>query len=658
MHLLACDVDDASDDPDGTQALTMHSQRRYDMPSTPLVLTRYHCDSAECLNATFFRETDLHPQPYKHTIESLVAVLSIKNRCYGRQLDLIYSTIRGVGMSIPPGAAKSAAELEAIEVMAMYDGLKFETKTVSVPNCPQLSPELTMLLYPSKMVIRKDMAAAVAELLTRRGVYEHLHWKWEGPVNDSGHRLYEGFYTGNVWKEVQDKLGASRDLAGLLIFSDSTQILNFGSRSLHPIYLAPAGLHFDHMGLNCISLIGFVPSLPSHAKDIISDSSRQQLAAWTRLMLASVYADIIEDIHRHTTTGIAIHLRDYNIHTVHPFVLTAISDHVEGNNIAMLEMLKCRYCVTDKEDYATTDNVGTPRDTRHSNEMFANLNPLSTAALLPFDIYGTAHCIFHDVDEGLSKWILHNILVPLFKHPQDQRHLAIELSALTHVTGLQRWHTITEDSTKYLNARKMRQLIVQIVVVLAAWTFRDQVRDSVFLSVLALCNWYRAARSRVISEPDVAQLNELAVSLRKALRDAATDYDSKAIKHHVILHYPDLIRKFGAMLHQSCEMWDSAHKFMIKAHLSSHGRTNFQKTVEQRVRRVYGSIFLNEWLSCVILFVCSSIGDPSSICTSSTAFQQSKETNISATTCCCTATKVCECSMEYQKTSSSAMGLH
>jgi hypothetical protein len=84
------------------------------------------------------------------------------------------------------------------------------------------------------------------------------------------------------------------------------------------------------------------------------------------------------------------------------------------------------------------------------------------------------------------------------------------------------------------------------------------------------------------------QIEKQAHKFKQSLRDASTtvtgEYQTNAIKHHVILHYPSLMRQFGAMLFQSCEKWDSAHRFIIKAHLTSYGSDDFQSVVQGRVR--------------------------------------------------------------------------
>ena len=134
-----------------------------------------------------------------------------------------------------------------------------------------------------------------------------------------------------------------------------------------------------------------------------------------------------------------------------------------------------------------------------------------------------------------------------------------------------------------------------MVVILAGWTFLNDARDSLFSLVLCLCSWYDIVRGRQVNETQLKDMEKLGVELRKSLRMAATlwtdSYDSLAIKHHVILHYPQLIRRFGAMVYQSCEKWDHAHKDFIKALLTTHGSNNFSRTIEKRVSSFFNLKF-------------------------------------------------------------------
>eukprot|EP00301_Raphidiophrys_heterophryoidea_P008775 c13184_g1_i2.p1 GENE.c13184_g1_i2~~c13184_g1_i2.p1 ORF type:complete len:352 (-),score=35.34 c13184_g1_i2:363-1418(-) len=290
------------------------------------------------------------------------------------------------------------------------------------------------------------------------------------------------------------------------------------------------------------------------------------------------------------------------VHTIYPFILTCISDHAEGNSLALLEMLACRYCTQQKQQYATSDHIGEPRtqsDMRrvlelaqqhptqlHEAGIDPTPNPLWNSSILPFDPFLSCHCIFHDIDEGIWKWVLNEMLIPSFS-PTDHAQfysLACNISFMSH---FKRRSEVTKKSVKFLSAKYLRHLLVQMVLVLAGWTFMNDSRDTQFELVLQLCNWYAIVRARECSEGDLEKMEREGIRLHQMLRDTSilwlNKYDTHAIKHHVFLHYPELVRRFGTMIHQSCEKWDGAHKAFIKAPLTTHGSARFQETVERRV---------------------------------------------------------------------------
>jgi hypothetical protein len=268
--------------------------------------------------------------------------------------------------------------------------------------------------------------------------------------------------------------------------------------------------------------------------------------------------------------------------------------------------LACRYCTVHKTAYSEASNdqlhFKNERSINTVQQELARLsdktksksesgvdnqaNPLWENRIRPFDPYMNAHCIFHDIDEGVWKWFLENILIPVFKPHSQQALLMDEISCLTRVPGLKVWSKIKTDTLRNLSAKELRHLLVEVVAVLAALLFRDETCDKMFIAVLDLCNWYELVRSKETSETDLIQMDTLTLKLRRSLRGASIDvtgeYQTNALKHHVILHYPSLIRQFGAMLFQSCEKWDSAHRFIIKAHLTSYGSDDFQSIVQDR----------------------------------------------------------------------------
>ena len=556
--------------------------------------------------------SDLRRLPYETPFDKLMASYSIQHKCYGVHLNGVYTLLQQIQntkqsqqLIIPAFAARNADELARMEHNQLHPGLVFDRVKLEVPLLEGTSNMFRSSVKDAYLTIRKDIGIAIVEMLTREGVWENLHWHYEEKSRD-GIREYKGFYTANAWKELQTKMGYTTEIAGLLIFSDATEILRFSKSSLHPVYICPAGLDFEHMRLKSMTLVGFIPTDTRDIKDTLSSADQEDFSHWSRCMIATAYSLIVTRIHQLSKSGGIEFMHTGILHRVFPYVITSISDHLEGNNIAMMETLACRYCTVHKTDYSDASNdqlhlknersINTvqqelarlPDKTKNKSESGVDnqANPLWENHIRPFDPYMNAHCIFHDIDEGVWKWFLENILIPVFKSHTQQQQLMDEISCLTRVPGLKVWSKITTDTLRNLSAKELRHLLVEVVAVLAALLFRDETCDKMFIAVLDLCNWYELVRSKETSETDLIQMDTLTLKLRRSLRGASIDvtgeYQTNALKHHVILHYPTLIRQFGAMLFQSCEKWDSAHRFIIKAHLTSYGSDDFQSIVQDR----------------------------------------------------------------------------
>ena len=595
------------------------------------------------LPIAILKSEDFRISPYQTTFDRLMATFSIQHKCYGGHLNGVYTLLQQIENSsslpndslhsplktmkpsvFPTFAARNADKLSEMELKHLHPGLLYEQVKLEIPIFDAASNIFRSSVKDVYLSIRMDMRAVLVEMLTRRGVWEHLHWTFE-EKRCNGEREYQGFYTANAWKRLQAEKGPCVRIAGLLLFSDATEILRFSKSSLHPVYICPAGLDFQHMSLKSMTLIGFVPTDTRDIKDTLSSKDQEDLARWNRCMLATAYSLIIMRIHEISTSGGLYFLDDQtNMHHVFPYVITSISDHLEGNNIAMMEMLACRYCTVRKDDYCQPENDQLrPENSRtltHVQTEISNLdpttarsesgvdnqdNPLWGDIIRPCDPYMNSHCIFHDIDEGVWKWFLEKIFIPSFKHNKQQSTLIDEITCLTRVPGLKVWSKITTDKTKNLTAKEMRHLLVQVVVVLAALLFHNETYDKMFIAVLDLCNWYELVRSKSTSESTIEEMEKKTIALRSSLRVASEnetgEYKTNALKHHVILHYPSLIREFGAMLFQSCEKWDSAHRFIIKAHLTSYGSGDFQSLVQQRVSATNGKCEKNIVLRFVIV---------------------------------------------------------
>jgi hypothetical protein len=241
--------------------------------------------------------------PYKTSTVLEIAKYSIKHKCYGQRLDdLCLLSNCNSSTCTSRHAATNSRVLAKMELDGLHTGLHFRKQVIEVPVFPSASNRLRAVLPEIELTVRKDLSAVIVEMITRPGVWENLHWQHE-KLFESGQRMFTGFYSTAAWEEAQKQFGLAANIAGLLIFSDSTEILRFSRRTLHPIYICPAGLDFDHMGLGCMSLVGFIPSLPQEMKAAITDSDKKDLARWHRCMLANIYTFIIKTVNRISLNG-------------------------------------------------------------------------------------------------------------------------------------------------------------------------------------------------------------------------------------------------------------------------------------------------------------------------------------------------------------------
>ena len=248
-------------------------------------------------------ESDLRKNPYSSHIDELMAALSIRNRCYGARLQGVYDFLNDLKFTFPYGSSNSAWSLENKENNTIHPGLRFTSHTITVSQTQLLDPELQCNVLPLIIVARADMGIVLAEMLTRPDLFDKMHWTHEKQYNSMNERVFGSFFTASAWASAQAKIGVSKNVAGILLFSDSTQILHLGNESLHPIYICPAGLEFKDMTFSSMMLVGFIPALASHIKDTLSDSATKQyhfgisscLLLFTLILLIQFNNTLIEE---------------------------------------------------------------------------------------------------------------------------------------------------------------------------------------------------------------------------------------------------------------------------------------------------------------------------------------------------------------------------
>ena len=88
--------------------------------------------------------------------------------------------------------------------------------------------------------------AVSAEALSKSFHLTPFKWVWKSPVTGREQRVYDELYASDAWNEAHDEIMKQRRedgcklervVAGLMFWSDSTRLAQFGHASAWPIYL-------------------------------------------------------------------------------------------------------------------------------------------------------------------------------------------------------------------------------------------------------------------------------------------------------------------------------------------------------------------------------------------------------------------------------------
>ncbi|KAF8189081.1 hypothetical protein K438DRAFT_2144948, partial [Mycena galopus ATCC 62051] len=195
-------------------------------------------------------------------------------------------------------------------------------------------------------------------------------------------RIYDEVYTCNAWIEVHNalqKLPAEpgckleRVIAGLMFWSDSTHLADFGTAKAWPIYMYFANLSkYTRARPNSGAChhIAYIPSIPdriietifgftktSHRKPLITHCRRELMQQVWRLMLD-------EDFKKAYAHGIVIKCIDGITRRVYPRIFTYSADYPEKVLLATIRdkgFCLCPRCLVQKKN---VDQMGTARDLR------------------------------------------------------------------------------------------------------------------------------------------------------------------------------------------------------------------------------------------------------------------------------------------------------
>ncbi|KAG2061143.1 hypothetical protein BDR06DRAFT_1049379 [Suillus hirtellus] len=201
-------------------------------------------------------------------------------------------------------------------------------------------------------------------------------YMWKDPLDSHQERVFNELYTSDSWLDAQDELQKlprepgctlERVIAGLMFFSDTTHLANFGTAKAWPLYL-----YFGNLTKYARSapksgachLVGFLPSLPDRVKDLLSSLPRISKSGITALhthcrreLFHACWDTLLDEKFLHAYKhGMVLKCADGVLRRIFPHIFTYSADYPEKVLIATIKDMgscPCPRCLTPKNVFTS-----------------------------------------------------------------------------------------------------------------------------------------------------------------------------------------------------------------------------------------------------------------------------------------------------------------
>ncbi|KIM70496.1 hypothetical protein SCLCIDRAFT_18613 [Scleroderma citrinum Foug A] len=241
---------------------------------------------------------------------------------------------------------------------------------------------------------------------------------WKSPTTGKLQRLYDELYTSDAWNEAHDAIqkqwqeGCTLEwvIAGLMFWSDSTHLAQFGHATTWPVYLCfgnlskyefLAQLTTTQLALMIVvqlpeSIIGFINSftkLKNHT-DLLTHCKRELFHAVWMVLLDNVFIEAYKN-------GIVIKCHDGVLRHVYPRIFTYSTDYPEKVLLATIRdkgLCPCPQCYLAKKSFS---GLGFPMDL---------MGRLSGARTYPRNKIYAARCVIYQLGKPIKGTAVESIL--------------------------------------------------------------------------------------------------------------------------------------------------------------------------------------------------------------------------------------------------------
>ncbi|KAF7974699.1 hypothetical protein HWV62_11479 [Athelia sp. TMB] len=257
------------------------------------------------------------------------------------------------------------------------------------------------------------MKAALVDESARRFHFSPFKRFWK-PLDGPERRVYDEAYTSDAWLEEHDKLQKQPNepdcklekvVLGLMFWSDSTHLTNFGTAKLWPLYLYFGNLskYFrGKPGSGASHHVAYIPSLPDSIQDFLGPGSRKPavLTHCRRELMHKVLDKVLDDDFVHAYRhGFAMECLDGVWRRFYPRIFTYSADYPEKALLASIRCngrCPCPRCLVEKSEIHKLGQVK-DRQTRSKLRSFIGSSILKARDF----IYKTGHIINSTFVEAL-----------------------------------------------------------------------------------------------------------------------------------------------------------------------------------------------------------------------------------------------------------------
>ncbi|KIK11741.1 hypothetical protein PISMIDRAFT_122141 [Pisolithus microcarpus 441] len=206
---------------------------------------------------------------------------------------------------------------------------------------------------------------------------------WKSPVTGREQRLYDELYTSDIWIKAHDDVQKQRRedgctlervIAGLMFWSDSTHLAQFGHATAWPVYLFFGNLtKYERASASpgtCYP-VAFIPSLPESLTSFINSFTKRKnhldlLAHCKHELFHAVWKTLLDgEFVEVYGNGIVIRCHDGVLRRVYPRIFTYSADYPEKIIVAAIRdkgLCPCPRCCLPKSSFSrlgfTSDRTG------------------------------------------------------------------------------------------------------------------------------------------------------------------------------------------------------------------------------------------------------------------------------------------------------------